>query len=147
MRIRLTTDLVTGLFFIALAAFAILYGMRYPLGSMARMGPGYYPLLASSGLMLIGILLVTRSVLRDGDALDKIDPRPLFLVLAGTLAFGLLIDRIGLVVASVVLVVASRLAERDYRWIETGMLALVLTVFAAAVFLYGLGLPIKLVRF
>ncbi len=146
MKLRLSTDLATGVLFIALGGFAIIYGWRYAIGTTARMGPGYFPLLISSGLVLVGVILVLRSLLASGDALGKIGWRPLLLVLAGVLAFGLLIDRIGLLVAGVLLIVAARLADRDLRPVETAVLAVVLTLATGTVFLYGLGLPIRWLR-
>jgi hypothetical protein len=78
--------------------------------------------------------------------LGSIAWRPLAFVLAGVLAFGLLIDRLGLFVAGILLVVAARLADRDSQPVETALLAIGLTLSAAAVFLYGLGLHIRLLR-
>lgn len=147
MRARLSTDLVTGLLFIALGAFAIVYGSRYALGTAARMGAGYFPLLISVGLTLIGAVLLIRSFLTAGDELGAIGWRPLVFILAGVLGFGLLIDRLGLLVAGIALIVAARLADREFKLIETALLATGLTLCMAAVFLYGLGLPLKLVRF
>ena len=146
MKLRLTPDLLTGLLFLALGGFAIAYGSRYALGTAARMGAGYFPMLVSAALTLIGVVLVVRSLLAAGDELSAISWRPLVLVLAGVLAFGLLIDRLGLLAAGIVLVAAARLADREFRWLETALLAVSLTLVTAAVFLYGLGLPIKLLR-
>lgn len=147
MKIRMSSDLATGLLFVALGVFAIAYGWRYPIGSTARMGPGYFPLMISSTLTLIGIALVVRSFLTTVDPLARIDWRPLVLILAGTLVFGLLIDRLGLFMAGILLVVAARLADRDFKPLETGLLAVALTLGTGAVFLYGLNLPIKMLRF
>jgi hypothetical protein len=147
MKLRLSADLASGVLFIALGGFAIIYGSRYAVGTTARMGPGYFPLLISSGLVLVGGILVVRSLLASGDALGTIGWRPVLLVLAGVLAFGLLIDRIGLLVAGVLLIVAARLADRELRPVETAVLAVVLTLATGAVFLYGLGLPIRWLRF
>ena len=146
MKVRVSSDLVTGLLFIALGAFAIVYGWRYALGTAARMGPGYFPLLISSGLTLIGLVLVVRSFYGSADELGAIGWRPLIFVLVGVFGFGLLIDRIGLLPAGVLLIVAARLADRKFALIETAVLAIALTLAAAAVFLYGLGLPIKLLK-
>ena len=119
MRIRLSTDLLTGLLFLALGAFAMVYGSRYPLGTAARMGPGYYPLLASSGLVLLGLVLVVRSfVTTTTGEVGSVNLRPLVLILIGTLAFGLLIDRAGLIIAGLGLVFAARLADRARTAIE-----------------------------
>jgi len=146
MKVRLSADLLTGLLFVALGGFAIVYGSRYALGTAARMGPGYFPMLISGGLTLIGVVLVVRALLATGEVLGAIGWRPLVLVLAGVLAFGLLIDRLGLLAAGIALIVAARLADREFRWLETALLAVGLTLAAAAVFLHGLGLPIKLLR-
>lgn len=73
--------------------------------------------------------------------------RPLLLVLVGTFAFGLLIERAGFWVASIVLVCVSRFVERDLRVAEIVGLALVLTAIITVIFRYGLGLPIRLLPF
>jgi hypothetical protein len=146
MKLRLSTDLVTGALFIALGGFAIIYGSRYAVGTTARMGPGYFPMLISASLVLVGVVLVGRALLSAGDALGAIRWRPLVLILAGVLSFGFLIDRAGLLAAGILLIVASRLADRELRPIETVLLAIGLTLATGAVFLYGLGLPIKWLR-
>jgi hypothetical protein len=147
MRIRLSTDFLTGLLFLALGAFAIIYGSRYPIGTASRMGPGYYPLLVSSGLVLLGIVLVVRSFFLAGDELEAINPRPLFFVLIGTLAFGLLIEHSGFVLAGILVVFLSRFADRDFRLLEVSVLAACLVAFIAGLFHFGLGLPLKLLPF
>jgi putative tricarboxylic transport membrane protein len=144
MRLRLSTDLLTGILFLALGAFAMIYGSRYPLGTAARMGPGYYPLLASSGLILLGLVLVVRSFIMAMEEVGAINVRPLILILAGTLAFGLLIDRAGLIIAGLFLVFAARLADKGFRPLEVAVLAVCLVVFTLAIFRYGLGMPLKL---
>ena len=147
MRVRLTTDLLTGFLFLALGGFVLIYGARYPMGNAVRMGPGYFPRIISSGLVLLGLVLVGRSVLRGGERMGAVALRPLLLVLVGTFAFGLLIERAGFWVASIVLVCVSRLVERDLRVAEIGGLALVLTAILTVIFRYGLGLPIRLLPF
>jgi hypothetical protein len=144
MRIRLSTDLLTGLLFLAIGALVMIYGSRYSLGTAARMGPGYYPLLASSGLVLLGLVLVVRSFLVTAGEVGAINLRPLVLILVGTLAFGLLIDRAGLILAGLVLVFAARLADRDFRPLEVAILATCLVAFTLAIFRYGLGMPLRL---
>ena len=146
MKVRVSTDLLTGVLFLALGGFAIVYGARYPLGTAARMGAGYFPLLISCGLLLMGAVLIVRALLGAGEALGAIGWRPLILVLAGVLAFGLLIERLGLLAAGILLVLTARAAERGFGVLETVLLAVGLTLGAAALFIYGLGLPIKLLR-
>jgi hypothetical protein len=146
MKLRLSTELVSGLLFVALGGFALVYGWRYATGTAARMGAGYFPLLISSGLTLVGIVLIARSLVMAGDPVGVIGWRQLVLVLAGVLGFGLLVDRAGLLAAGIVLIVAARVADREFGLLETALLAIGLTLGAAILFLYGLGLPIKLLR-
>lgn len=146
MRVRLTTDFLTGLLFLAFGLFVIVYGSRYSLGTTARMGPGYYPLIASSGLSILGVILIGRSVVKGtGDALSGISLRPLIMILVGTAAFGLLIERAGFLAAAIALVVLTRFAEKEPRLAETAALALGLTAFTTAIFWYALGMPLRLV--
>lgn len=146
MKLRLSTDLVTGLLFIALGSFAMIYGSRYALGTAARMGPGYFPFVVSFALTLIGAILTMRSFVLSGDTIGTIGWRPLAFVLGGTLLFGLLIDRVGLLAAGVLLILSARLADRDFRPIESVILSVSLVAVTAAIFLHGLGLPIKMIR-
>lgn len=143
MRIRLSTDLLTGILFLALAGFVLVYGSRYPLGTASRMGAGYYPTLVSAALLLLGLVLALRGWFKPGEEVGEINPRPLLFVLAGTLAFAFLVERAGFVLAAVVLVFAARLADRGFRLVEVAILAAVLVCFIAALFWLGLSLPLK----
>jgi hypothetical protein len=147
MKPRLSTDLLAGLLFVALGAFAIIYGWQYPFGSSARMGPGYYPRLISIALIIIGGILVARSFFLDADRPEKIFVRPLYVVILGTVGFGLMIEHAGLVIASIALIVTARFADRDFRPLEVSALCVVLIAFAAGIFWYGLSLPFPLLPF
>jgi len=140
-------DFLTGLLFLALGGFVILYGLRYAMGTAVRMGPGYFPFVTSVCLMLLGVVLVVRSLLREGKTIENLALRPLFVVLIGTLAFGLLIERAGFLLASIVLAFTSRFADRGFRFGEVAALALFLTALIAAIFRFGLGLPIRMMPF
>jgi hypothetical protein len=143
----LSTDLLSGLLFAALGAGALYISWRYPAGTAARMGPGYFPHLVSSLLVLLGGILIVRAWFRPGETIAILDLRPLLFVLLGTVAFGLLIERAGLIAASVVVVVASRLARPDFRPLEVLLLAAGLAAAAALLFVYALGLSVRLLPF
>jgi hypothetical protein len=147
MKLRLSTDLLAGLVFIAFGGFVLLYGLQYPFGTSARMGPGYYPRVVSIGLMVIGAILVARSHFIDDEQPEAIFVRPLFVVILATLGFGLLIERAGLIAAAALLIVLARFADEDFRPLEVAALCIVLISFAAAVFWYGLSLPFQLLPF
>ena len=54
-------NLVRGLFLIAISLGFGLISLRYPRGDLARAGPGLFPLIVSSLLLLIGVITVVRS--------------------------------------------------------------------------------------
>ena len=54
-------NLVRGLFLSAISLGFGLTAMRYPIGDFARAGPGLFPLMVSSLLLLIAVITVARS--------------------------------------------------------------------------------------
>jgi hypothetical protein len=143
----LSTDLLSGLLFAALGIGALYISWRYPAGTAARMGPGYFPHLVSGLLALLGGILIVRSWFRPGATIAILDLRPLLFVLIGTCAFGLLIERGGFLLACVAVVVASRLARPDFKLLEVLLLAAGLAAGSAALFVYALGLSVRLLPF
>jgi hypothetical protein len=69
----------------------------------------------------------------------------LLAVTVATLGFGVLVRGAGLVVAMPLLVVVSAAASARFRWGPALALAAGLTLFCAAVFVKGLGVPIPIV--
>jgi hypothetical protein len=54
-------NLVRGLVLMAISLAFGLESLRYPIGSLSRAGPGLFPLMVSSLLLVIGIVTVIRS--------------------------------------------------------------------------------------
>ena len=146
MRIRNPRDFWAGAIYLALAIVAISIGRNYQLGTSERMGPGYFPTALGSILALFGVVSIGRSFIRPGEAIAALAWRPLVLVLGATVLFGLLLDRLGLLVALPCLIVVSALASRYSRLDATSIVAMVgLVAFCALVFVKGLGVPMPLI--
>ncbi|GLK84789.1 MULTISPECIES: tripartite tricarboxylate transporter TctB family protein [Ancylobacter] len=146
MDIKLSSDFLTGLFFCSLGALAIIIGSDYPIGTAARMGAGYFPLMVSSGLILLGGILIIRSFLTETEEIGAIDVRPLLLLIGSILLFGLLIEDWGFPVAGLAVVIGARIAGRHYKPLETALLAVGLVGFCLVLFSYGLGLHLPATR-
>jgi hypothetical protein len=71
-------------------------------------------------------------------------PRSMFLVLIAVVIFGYALKPLGLVLATVLLIVLSALGGHDFRKKEIVILTVVLALFGALVFVKGLGLPFNL---
>jgi putative tricarboxylic transport membrane protein len=142
MTIRAPKDFWTGIMFIAFAAVALWAARGYSLGSAGHMGPGYFPMLLGSVLALLGLILVGRSLVVAGEPVTRVHILPLAVIAIGVCLFGVLIERLGLVVALVAATLVTALASREQRPIELVALALVLAVFSVGIFVYALRLPL-----
>lgn len=145
MRIKNPTDFFTGLLFGGFGLFVAIYAAtHYQLGTAVRMGPGYFPTWIGGLVTLLGVVLMIRALAADGPRLSGLHLRPTILVLVGTIAFGYLMKPLGLVLATIVMVVISALGGHEFRWKEVIPLAIGLAAFGMAVFVYALGLPFPL---
>ena len=134
-------DVYAGLLFIGFGAAALILGRGYPIGTLARMGPGFFPTMLGVILLSLGLLATLRPLWHRGDRLT-IALRP-FVALGAVLFFGITVPHLGLVPATILLVGTSYFADSSSRLRETVVLALALTLFAVTI-TRGLGLPVPL---
>lgn len=142
--IRDTKDFWAGVMCMAFAAAAIVLGRKYPMGTPAAMGPGFFPTILGACLGLLGLACSVRAI-RPGkrvDQVDRVQPRPVLLVLGSVVAYGLTLPKLGLVVASMLIVVISRLAAPGFRWVEVIVFGAILTLGCVLVFIVGLKMPV-----
>jgi hypothetical protein len=64
------------------------------------------------------------------------------IVLGSVMLFGLVVNKAGLVIATLLLVLVSSTASHEYRWRESIVAAIALAVFVVVAFRYGLGLQL-----
>jgi hypothetical protein len=104
------------------------------------MGPGYFPTVLSSLLMLFGVIAIVRSFIVPGEPIGTFAWKAALLVLLATLLFGFLIIRGGLIAALLALVLVSASASDKFKFDWKATLGLVLLVaFCSLVFVKGLG--------
>jgi hypothetical protein len=143
-RIHINKDVVAGLMFMAWGTAALWFGRNFPVGVAMRMGPGYFPMALSWLLIGFGFVIAGRGALVPGEALARWYWRPLVMVLLSFLVFAALIERAGLVAAAAGATFIGAYGGPDFRWREAAILALALSACAVALFIYALGLPMKL---
>jgi hypothetical protein len=136
-------DFFAGLLFIALGGLAVAIGRGYPLGNAAHMGPGYFPVLVGSLLLLVGIVVAARGLSAKAEGVGRLAITALVLVLGAVLLFAATIEKLGLAVAILGVVVIGYLANTRRRLVELIVLALVLVAASVLIFYYGLKLPFK----
>ena len=140
--IRHPKDFWAGVLFIAFGGFACLIALDYAMGTAGRMGPGYFPRSLGVLLAALGALLVLRSFRLRGEKLSFPTYKPIVIVLGSVLVFGLVLNHVGLVIATVLLVIISSTASHEFKWKESIIAAVALAVFVVIAFQYGLKLQI-----
>ncbi|MCC7273321.1 MAG: tripartite tricarboxylate transporter TctB family protein [Alphaproteobacteria bacterium] len=137
-------DVWAGLLLAAFGVAGLALGADLPLGSAGRMGPGYFPRGLSFVLIVFGAIVALRALAPGSEAVERMRLRPLLGIVAGGVAFAWLIDEGGILLASVAAIAGGGLADRESRWGEVAVLAVISAGFCAAVFVWALRLPIPL---
>jgi hypothetical protein len=140
-RIKSPQDVGAAAVLVGVGLAGIYFGRDLALGSAARMGPGYFPVILSWIIVGIGLVVGFKGLTIEGPRIEPIQLRPILVIVAAILAFGFLIDRIGLALTAALLTVLAAFARRDVNLWETLLLAAGLAVFSVALFVYGLSQP------
>ena len=145
MKIKSQQDFFSGLMFLVVG-LAFAYGATdYSKGVAARPGPGYFPLILSVLLAILGAIVVFTSLtieVEGGDPVGHIAWRPLIIIVVAITLFGALLPRLGLVITVPVLIVVVSWAGEEFKWLGVAINSVVLTIFSWLVFVKGLGLTI-----
>jgi hypothetical protein len=153
--IKSQKDFFSGLFYaVAGSAFA-LGATNYNVGTGARMGPGYFPLLLGVLLALIGAFVMFKAITvktPNGDKIGSWAWKPLFFIIAGNVLFGILlgglpslgVPAMGLIVAIYGTTMVVSLAGDTYKIKEVLILATILSIgsYGAFVKLLNLQFPV-----
>ena len=141
--IRSGQDLLCGLLFAAIGVGAMWVGRDLPLGTTVRLGTGAFPRLLCWGLIATGAVIFVKGLLTDGPRLTGWAWRPVLMVTAAAVAFGLLIEPAGLVVSMVVLMGLGAVGGDEHRWRELAFFMAIMLLLGVGIFIWGLGMPIK----
>jgi hypothetical protein len=137
-------DFCAGLLFVAFGIAAIVLGLDYPLGTAARMGPGYFPRLLGILLIALGAALSLSSLRGRGPPLPGWKWRPVTIVLLSVVAFGLVLTHAGLVLSTIGLIVIASTASREFRFRESLISGALLAALSVGVFVIGLKLQLPI---
>ena len=146
MKIKSQKDFYSGLLY-TLAGAAFAYGATsYNIGTGARMGPGYFPLLLGSILTVIGAIILFKSLVVETPTGDEVGGwawKPLFFIIAGNLLFGILLGGLpsikfpamGLIVAIYGTTLIVSMAGETFKLKEVLILGTILSVMSYLAFI------------
>lgn len=146
MKIRNQRDFGAGIMYMVIGLFFAIVATRYPMGTAAKMGPGYFPFYLGLLMILLGLLVLVRSMGAKAsiEAIPKFNWKIIAQITGAVVLYALLLPRMGFLVAVVVLVLVSANASKDFTWKGSLLNAAFLVIFTYSVFVVGLNLQFPL---
>ena len=139
-----TTDVTTGILLIAVAAFFGWQTTGLDLGTSVRMGPGYFPMILSGLLFLLGLIILIKALRGpESEPIGTIAWRGMLFILPAPVFFGLTVRGLGFVPSLFITSLIAAQASMRMKLIPSIILAAAVTLFSTLVFSYALGLPFR----
>lgn len=146
MNIKSQKDFFSGLMFMGVGGAFAWGASNYAIGSGARMGPGYFPLVLGALLAVLGGIITFKALVVetvDGDKIGAIAWRPLVFIILANLVFGAMIGGLpsiglppmGLIAGIYALTVISCLAGEAFNLKEALVLATILAALSYGAFI------------
>ena len=154
MKIKSQKDFFAGVMFTVVGVAFAWGATTYNVGTGARMGPGYFPLMLGIVMAVIGLVIMFTGLTVEtatGDRIGKWAWRQVFFILGANLAFGVLlgglpslgIPAMGLIIAIYALVLIAAQAGSKHALPSVLALATVLAVGSYIAFIWALKLQIQ----
>lgn len=146
MLIKSEKDFFSGLMFTIVGGAFAFGATTYNIGTGARMGPGYFPLLLGIVLAILGMIITAQALISGRPGGDKIGAfawRPLCFIIGANLLFGVLLGGLpsiglpamGLIVAIYGLTLVASLAGERFKLKEVLIVATVLALMSYGAFI------------
>ena len=154
MNIKSQKDFFSGVVFMAVGGAFAWGATTYTVGTGARIGPGYFPLMLGLLLAIIGAVVAFKALVvetEDGDKIGKWIWRPVGYIVAANVAFGVLlgglpslkIPAMGMVIAIIALTLIAAKAGTEFILKEILILAAILVAGSYVTFILLLKLQIQ----
>jgi hypothetical protein len=154
VKIKSQKDFFAGLMFTVVGVVFAWGATTYNVGSGARMGPGYFPLMLGIVMALIGAAVMFTGLTvetADGEKVGKWAWKQVGFILGANLAFGVLlgglpsigVPAMGMIIAIYALTIISAMAGHEFELKEVLILATVLAVGSYVAFIWLLKLQIQ----
>ena len=141
-------DLWAGIVLAAIGVAALFLGADLTQGTAADMGEGYVPRAMALAMIALGAL-ISGLALRRGpgkpqDRFEGVRLRPIAFVSAAVLVFAATLSSLGVVVAIAATAFTANFAGQPLSWRALTALVLALATGVIAIFVWGLGLPLRI---
>jgi hypothetical protein len=154
MRIKNQADFYSGLLFTTVGVCFAIGATAYTVGDGAHMGPGYFPLALGVLLAVLGAVMMFQALVvetLDGSPVGQWAWKPLFFILAASLAFGVLlgglpgigVPAMGMILAIYALTIIASLAGDLFNLRDALIFATVLAIGSYVAFVCVLEMQIQ----
>ncbi|CAN5869780.1 tripartite tricarboxylate transporter TctB family protein [soil metagenome] len=147
MKIKSQRDFWSGLMFVVAGVVFAVGATNYSMGSSARPGAGYFPLILSVIMAILGAVVLFKSLTIEsegGDPIGSIAWRPLLVIVFAITVFGVALPRLGMFITIPLLILITSLAGDEFKIKGVIANAIVLTAGSWVIFIWGLSLTIPL---
>ena len=146
LKIRNQRDFGAGIMYIVIGLFFTIVATQYPMGTAAKMGPGYFPFFLGILMTLLGLIVAIKALGATAaiESIPKFNWRVIAQITGSVVLYGLLLPRMGFLIAVVVLVLVSASASKEFTWKGSLINAAFLVIFTYSVFVVGLKLQFPL---
>ena len=147
MKIKSQRDFWSGLMFVLVGVVFAVGATNYSLGSSARPGPGFFPLILSVIMAILGAIVLFKSLTIEtegGDPIGSIAWKPLIVIVLSITVFAIALPRLGMVLTVPILIIMTSFAGDEFHWKGVLLNALVLTFGSWVIFVWGLKLTIPM---
>ena len=150
-RFKLKRDYYAGGLMVVIGVGAAMIGTGYKFGTLARMGPGFMPVMLGVVLAFLGILIAGTALMSSEPDDSKFLPaNPQWFgwlcILGGPVLFIILGQYAGMIPAVFACVFVCALGDKTATYKSSAFLAAGVTVFGVLLFHYLLSIPFPLLR-
>ena len=154
MKIKSQKDFFSGLMFLGVGIAFAWGATNYTVGTGARMGPGYFPLMLGILMAVIGAIIMFKATVvetMDGDKIGKWAWKPLGLILLANFTFGVLlgglpgigVPAMGLIIAIYALTIIAGMAGDQFSLKSSILLATALAIGSYVALIWALKLQVQ----
>ena len=134
--------------FMVIGIVFVVGAYNYQMGTAARMGPGFFPrilgfIMAGLGVIIAGIGLKNQAQFAATEGIGW-TWKPVIILTVAVVLFGFTLPTLGMIIAISLLTFISGIAAHDKNYRELAMITVIMCIFCAGVFIWGLKLQMKL---
>ena len=143
-------NIIAALLSMALGGYVVITSMGYPKAEQygtGAPGPGLWPGVIGAGLVLAALAILIKALRTPAEEQGQIEvwgtgPKRVYVTMAILLAYCYLVTVVGFVPTTIVMLFIFVHWFAKYKWFQTLLISVVVSVFVYVVFKYALNVPI-----